>query len=375
MMRGFAILGIFFVNMLSFHSPVLYLNPFTWWESSLDQWTYMAIDVLAQGSFYPLFSLLFGYGLVLLYERTTGRGDSFYPMALRRLMFLLLVGIIHTVFIWHGDILINYALLGFLMLLLMRLSGTGLVITGVLIWLIPNIILSLLFIVMALLVPGEELSIYNLALANQSAEIYQQGSYLEILNQRLDDWYTVNNPANFLFMLFSVFPFFLIGGGMAKLKWLERVKELKKEIVIWFTLLLIGGLLIKLTPYILERNLALEYIQDSFGGPILAISFVFGIALWAEKSPRNKILKMLAPVGKLSMSNYLLQSIVSTLIFYSYGMGFYGKVSVFTGTLFVIFFFGAQVLLSSYWLKTHRYGPIEWVWRSVTYKRIQPWKR
>lgn len=360
--------------MLSFHSPYLYLDPFTWWDSSLDHWTYSVIDILAQGSFYPLFSLLFGYGLILLYERTTGRGDPFYSMAFRRLLFLLFVGIIHAVFIWHGDILINYALLGFLMLLFMRLSGTGLIITGFLIWLIPNLILSLLMIVVALFVPGDELSIYNLALANQSVEIYQQGSYMDILNQRLEDWYMVNNPANFLFMLFSVFPFFLIGGGMAKLKWMERVTELKKGLVLSFALLFGGGLLLKLTPYMMERNLALEYIQDSLGGPMLAISFALGIALWVEKSPNNKIFKLLAPIGKLSMSNYLLQSFVFTLIFYSYGFGLYDKVSVFTGSLIVIFFYAAQILLSTYWLKAHRYGPIEWVWRSATYKKIQPWK-
>lgn len=374
-MRGFAILGIFFVNMLSFHSPYLYLNPFAWWDSSLDQWIYRGIDILAQGSFYPLFSLLFGYGLILLYERTTGRGDPFYSMAFRRLLFLLFVGIIHTVFIWHGDILINYALLGFLMLLFMRLSGTGLIITGFLLWLIPNLILSLLMLVVALFVPGEELSIYNLTLANQSVEIYQQGSYMDILNQRLADWYLVNNPVNFLFMLFSVFPFFLIGGGMAKLKWMERVAELKKRFVLSFALLFGGGLFLKLTPYMMERNVALEYIQDSLGGPMLAISFALGIALWLEKSPDNKILKLFAPVGKLSMSNYLLQSIIATLIFYSYGFGFYGKVSVFTGSLFVIVFYAGQILFSNYWLKNHRYGPIEWVWRSATYKKIQPWKK
>lgn len=375
MTRGFAILGIFFVNMLSFHSPFLYLDPFSWWESSIDQGTYIAIDVLAQGSFYPLFSLLFGFGLVLLYERTTGRGQAFYPIAFRRLFTLLAIGIIHTVFIWHGDILINYALLGLLMLLFMKLSGKGLLITGTLIWLIPNIVLSFLFIVVALFVPGDELSIYNVTMANLSVEVYQQGSYFEILQQRLEDWYLVNNPANFVVMLFSIFPFFLIGGGMAKLKLLERVEELKKAFLISFVLLFSIGLMLKLTPYIFGKNIALEYIQDSLGGPMVAISILFGFALWAYKSPHNKLLRAFAPIGKLSMSNYLLQSVVATFIFYSYGLGLYGKVSVLVGTIIVVAFYSLQVWMSSYWLRTHRFGPVEWVWRCATYKKIQPWKR
>lgn len=373
-MRGFAILGIFLVNMLSFHSPILYLDPFTWWNNPGDEAVYRGIDVLAQGSFYPLFSFLFGYGLVLMYESNTKKGVSFYPIAVRRLLMLLAIGIVHAVFIWHGDILINYALLGMLLLLFLKLSGKSMLIVGGLIWFIPNLLLSLLFIVAALFAPGEEISVYDAALAEQSVEIYQQGSYFEILKQRVEDWYAVNNLLNSIFMLFSIFPFFLIGGGMAKLKWLEKVRELKKPFMIGFTLFLIIGLTLKLSPYIISQNIAWEYVQDAFGGPILALGYVFGIALWVGKSPTNKFLKVLAPVGKTSMSNYLLQSIISTLFFYSYGFGFYDRISVLTGTVLVLVIYGLQVLLSSYWLKSHPFGPVEWLWRSVTYKKKQQWR-
>lgn len=375
MMRGFAILGIFLVNMLSFHSPILYLDPFSWWENATDEKVYMAIDVLAQGSFYPLFSFLFGYGLFLMYESTNKKGVSFYLIAFRRLLMLLAIGIIHAVFIWHGDILINYAILGFIFLLFLKFSGKGMLITGALIWLIPNLLLSLLLIVAALFAPGDEVSVYDNDLAEQSVEIYQEGTYVEILKQRVEDWYAVNNPLNYIFMLFSIFPFFLLGGGMAKLKWLERVKELRKPLLIGFILLLTIGMFLKLSPYIIAPNIAWEYVQDTFGGPILALGYVFGIALWAEKSPTNKLLRALAPVGKTSMSNYLLQSIISTLLFYSYGFGLYDQISVLNGTVLVLFIYGLQVLLSSYWLNSHPYGPIEWLWRSITYKRKQQWKR
>lgn len=375
MMRGFAILGIFLVNMLSFHSPILYIDPLSWWENPLDKVIYSVIDVVAQGSFYPLFSLLFGYGLVLLHQTTTKRGESFYLIASRRLAMLLAIGMIHAVFIWHGDILINYALLGFLFLLFLRLSGKTMLITGRLLWLIPNIVLSLLFFALTLLVPGEEMSIYDPVMAKQSVEIYQQGSYMEILKQRLTDWYAVNNLDNSFLMLFSIFPFFLIGGGMAKLRWFERVKELRKSMLTAFSLFFTLGLLIKISPYVIGHHLAFEYIQDSFGGPMLAFAFAFGVALWAEKSPDNKLLGALAPVGKTSISNYLLQSVVSVLLFYAFGFGLYNKVSVLTGTVFVFIIYGLQILLSSYWLKHHPYGPVEWVWRSVTYNHKQPWKR
>ncbi|WP_449622113.1 DUF418 domain-containing protein [Robertmurraya sp. Marseille-Q9965] len=373
MMRGFAILGIFLVNMLSFHSPLLYLDPFSWWDSDLDKGTYIFIDVFAQGSFYPLFSLLFGYGLVLIYERTIKREQAFLPIAARRLLVLLFIGMIHAFFIWHGDILITYAIFGLLFLLFRKLSGTAMIIMGGLFWLIPNILLTLLFVIALLLSPAGDLSMYEPELARQSVEIYQQGSYFSIFQQRFEDWYAVNNLANGIFMLFSIFPFFLIGGGAAKLKWMEKVKELKKPFFISLLIFFTVGLFLKLSPYIFDRNIVNEYIQDSFGGPMLAFSFALAIALWAEKS--NRFLRILAPVGKMSMSNYLLQSVVSTILFYSYGFGLYDQISAFWGTVLVVFIYFFQIIWSSYWLKNHHYGPVEWLWRSITYLKWPVWKK
>lgn len=375
MMRGFAILGIFLVNMLSFHSPMLYLDPLRWWTSELDQGIYIFIDVLVQGSFYPLFALLFGYGFIILQERTVIRGEAFLPIAVRRFSMLLVIGAMHAFLIWHGDILINYAVFGFLLILFIKVSGKGMLLTGSLFWLIPNIILCLLFVVITLFAPIDEISIYDTSMANQSVEHYQKGSMGDIFEQRFEDWYAVNNLANAIFMLFSIFPFFLIGGGAAKLKWMERVKELRKPLTISFALLLMGGLLLKVSPYILKRDYSLEYIQDSLGGPMLAMAYALGIALLAERSSERSLLKVFAPVGKMSMSNYLFQSIISTLIFYSYGLGLYNKVSVWTGTLIVMVIYALQVVVSSYWMRTHYYGPVEWLWRSVTYKKKQRWKR
>jgi uncharacterized protein len=375
MMRGFAIFGIFLVNMLSFHSPLLYLDPFSWWTSKLDQGTYIFIDIFAQGSFYPLFSLLFGYGFIILQERTAARGEPFRPIAFRRFTMLLVIGVLHAFLIWHGDILMNYAIFGFLLLFFLKLSGKGMLAVGSLLWLIPNIILCLLFVVIALFAPLDEVSIYDTSMAQQSVEYYQQGSYGEIFKQRFEDWYAVNNLANATFMVFSIFPFFLIGGGAAKLKWMERVKELRKSLTTAFFLLLSGGLLLKVSPYLFDKNFSVEYIQDSIGGPMLAMAYALGIALLAERSQNCNWLKAFVPVGRMSMSNYLFQSVISTLIFYSYGLGLYNKVSAWAGTLLVVLIFCLQISLSSYWMKTHYYGPVEWLWRSVTYKKKQKWKR
>ncbi|GIN62908.1 hypothetical protein J27TS8_29010 [Robertmurraya siralis] len=375
MMRGFSIFGIFLVNMLSFHSPMLYLNPATWWEAPFDRGSYVLIDIFAQGSFYPLFSLLFGYGLVLLYERTAGRGNAFAPIAFRRLGVLLVFGMIHAFFIWHGDILINYAVFGFLLLLFIRGSGVGMTITGGLMWFIPQLIFSLLLLISAFLMPELESTIYQVEKVKHSIEVYQGGSLAEIFSQRWNDWYMVNNFGNGIIMLFSIFPFFLIGGGAAKLRWMERVAELRRPLMISFFLFFLLGLFLKLCPYIFQGGLAFEYIQDSLGGPLLAVSYAIVIALAADTIRGRKLLSFLAPVGQMSLSNYLLQSVISTTIFYSYGFGLYNQISVFSGSLLVCVIFALQVIFSSYWMKTHQFGPMEWVWRSATYKKWQRWKK
>lgn len=373
-MRGIAIFGIFLVNMLSFHSPFLYLDPFSWWQAPIDQFTYILIDIFAQGSFYPLFALLFGYGLIILRNRTIEKGLPFTPLAIRRFLILLIIGVFHAMFIWHGDILINYAFFGVIFLFFLKMSAKSMMLTGFFLWLVPNSFLSLLIIMSSMFAPGEEIPIYNHIEAQQSVEIYQQGSFMDITEQRMADWYAVNNPANAIFMVFSIFSFFLIGGGAAKLRIIERTKDLRKPLKLAFAVFLMIGLSLKMLLYILHRSIALEYIQETLGGPILAIAYGIGIALLVNREGRSKILAIFAPVGRMSISNYLIQSLLATFLFYSYGFGFYDKISVFIGTILVMLIYTGQTVISYHWLKKHHYGPVEWLWRSLTYKKLQPWK-
>lgn len=147
--------------------------------------------------------------------------------------------------------------------------------------------------------------------------------------------------------------------------------KLKK--ILLFTLPL--GLLLKSMPYLMGRNFANDYLQDFFGGVLMAIAYACLIAVVMEKFQGGKLLLFLAPVGKLSMSNYLFQSVVTTLIFYNYGLGFYGKISLTAGVLLALGIFFIQVLMSHFWVKRFYYGPVEWLWRSVTYLNKPKWKR
>jgi uncharacterized protein len=370
-MRGLSILGIFLVNMLSFHSPILYIDPFDTWTTTSDRLFYTWIDLFIQGSIYPLFSFLFGYGFVILRDRTIDKGGSFPAIAIRRLLFLLLIGWVHANYIWHGDILFTYSLFGFLLLLFIRLSGKVLMLLGMILYFVPNLIITVMMILASIVAGNGEFTVADETSAIASYTAYQSGTYKEISEQRYHDWYLVNNPGNLFFMLLSIFPMFLIGGGAAKEDWLRRVKELTRPFQVTLAIALVIGIFIKSSPYWLTRNWATEYAQDMLGGPLLSLAYIMMIALITNTHRGLKVLKVFGPVGKLSFTNYLAQSIVSTTIFYSYGLGLYGQVSVVEGTMLAITLFLIQLIYSHIWVKYFRIGPFEWVWRTVSYWQWQ----
>ncbi len=114
-------------------------------------------------------------------------------------------------------------------------------------------------------------------------------------------------------------------------------------------------------------------MQDSFGGPLLALSYITGISLLYERfTVARKLAMPFISLGRMSMTNYLTQSIFWTFIFYSYGLGFYGQIGMLIGTILAILFVAGQAAFSAYWLKSYRMGPVEYIWRVATYGKKQP---
>ena len=184
LLRGVAILGILLVNMIDFHTPFLYLQADYW--SGADYITYALVDVLAQGSFYPMFAFLFGFGAILLMERTIKKGISFPLFFSRRMAFLLLVGIIHAFVIWHGDILISYAICGWFILLVYKLSGKALLKMAVLLYTIPYGLLGSLTILSSVMFPDEMAVETDWAKAREAVQVYGSGSVSDIFSFRFE---------------------------------------------------------------------------------------------------------------------------------------------------------------------------------------------
>lgn len=301
---------------------------------------------------------------MILKERAELKGVHSPLLLARRFLFLLIIGLCHALFIWHGDILVTYAIAGFALILFIELSGKLLILLGLLIYIIPNLLLvGILFLTLFI---EPDLSAMMTTSVGDIVQVYQSGTWLEIVRQNIDDWLMNTNLATLPMLMISILPLFLIGAGLRKLQVIEKLEQRRMTVIVLMIVFLITGYLIKLLPYFISPNLALQYVQDIFGGPLVAIGYSL-LILTIVNSKIGIITKPLQIVGRLSMTNYLIQSIVATFLFYSYGFGLYDNVSLLTGTMIAILLYVCQIVFSMIWMKYFVYGPFEWCWRWFTY--------
>ncbi|ANU22682.1 DUF418 domain-containing protein [Planococcus donghaensis] len=364
LMRGFSLLGILLINMLAFHSPLSYIDPYKWFNGSVNEEIYLVIDIFIQASFYPLFAMLFGYGLAMQYMRAEAIGRPFMPLAFKRLTVLLLFGVIHAFLIWYGDILITYAVMGFLLIGLIRLPSSWLMSFGAVIYMVPHLLMQAILFIAATADPNTYVGYMEIESSIQS---YQTGNFAEIFSQRLADWSYSNNLVRYVFLIFTILPFLMFGAAAAKWRLIERTKEKQTLWIVLAIIPLLIGLVLKSTPYVFGTNYAFVYLQDIFGGPLVAIGYAAVIALTVQNQRLQKLFSPIAKVGRMSLTTYITQSILATFIFYSYGLGLYGKVDLLTGSLIAFGIFVVQIIFAELWFEKFSRGPLEILWRKWTY--------
>ncbi|MEO7983744.1 MAG: DUF418 domain-containing protein [Bacteroidota bacterium] len=399
-LRGFAILGIFIANLgsgFSGYSEDAHLSgPLL--APNLDHTMTFLHHMFIEGKFYSIFSLLFGWGIALQIKRGMAKGINAAPTVRRRLGFMLLLGFIHLM-IWPGDIVFFYAMLGFLLLPLRKLSNKTLLITGIILVLSPILLYWLKMTFHELNYPAQKLyetgGWVDQHLNPQLKDIKSQEEYMEAMKNAT--WFDVlkGNMAGFFFRygyLFfvsripKVLGMFLIGYVVGRSDFYKNILQHKK-ILYW----IIGmGLLIGLPAnyflahymskfegdyYNLKINGLYETIFYALGVAELAMVYVALFMLSFQKTAGKKILSVLAPVGKMAFSNYILQSLTGNFVFLGPGLGYAGQVGPFWYTILGIGFFILQVILSTIWLKYFNFGPLEWLWRSATYKKWQPFRK
>lgn len=387
-LRGFALFGILLVNMGSFgHSFYEYIMTKPVADNFLDQSAAFLIAFLGDGKFYSLFSFLFGFGLAIQMSRAEARGAKFVPLYLRRLAVLLVFGLIHAYFIWVGDILAPYAVLGLFLLLFRKCKPRTLLIWSIVMLVLISVInLGLLGLTQlagmtpegqAMMEQGTQESLASYARsAEQANQVYRTGSFMELTAQRATDLGFIY-PIT-LFIVPNIFAMFLLGLAAGKKGIFQDIQAhlpLFRKLLIWGLVLGVTGNLFyavggrfasPLTPTLLSF---LASFGQTFGAPLLSAFYLSAIVLLAQNPTWRSRLMVLAPVGRMALSNYIFQSLVCTTIFYSYGLALYGSVNEGLGILLTILIYLAQIPISHWWMKRFHFGPLEWLWRTLTYGR------
>ncbi|HVR42301.1 MAG TPA: DUF418 domain-containing protein [Thermoanaerobaculia bacterium] len=377
-LRGFAIFGILVVNVLYFSQPIAWVvdSPF---EGTWDRIATAVITIFFAGKFYSTFSMLFGVGFAIQLARAQRRGGSALPTYVRRLFWLLLIGLTHAIAIWYGDILHIYAILGFILILFRNARPRTLLIAAAISLMIP---VALTFVGAAALSASppdpDAPSIHEIMHTEDALRNYAEGTWSEIAGQRVRDWLMLLGFS--VFFLPNVFAMFLVGFWAGRSEIHLRAAELRgafrRVVAIALPLGLALNAIVYLTREAVDPTLptwlgAFSQLAYAIGVPLLAVSYIAAVALRVTRPEGPGALAALAPLGRMALTNYLVHSVIGTLIFYGYGLGLYGKVGPWIAIPLAVVIVGLQIPLSRWWLSRFRFGPVEWLWRSATYGRMQ----
>lgn len=388
--RGFALFGVLMVNTFSFA-----LDPMTFGDhcsprqsplsfEGFDLLSALFIKFFADGRFYTIFSFLFGFGFYLFMSRAEAKGYYQSKLFKRRLSGLFLFGIFNLFAVWYGDILHTYAITGFFLLFFYRRKAKTMLFLG----------FSLTFLMMTLFGLFNVDSPIELFKAHQSKDfliensslrevvaIHQNSGYLELFSYRLENE-VIYRILNSIFLIPQILGLFLIGAGTAKSGIFNDVKENIKTfkrlflfssistIVLTILMICFGYLDLQLLDVKIANQI--HSISSEFAGLSVCFVYVFGLALLSINKKFAVYLSPLASAGRMALTNYLSQCIICALIFYGYGLGLIFKVGPSIVILYSTVLYGLQIILSNMWLKNHKLGPLESLWRLWTYKNIKP---
>ena len=381
-LRGMALFGILAANMRGFNSPAqVYFATERMWPGTADRIAQGFIDLLISGKFVTLFSFLFGLGFAVQMGRAEIRGAEFAPVYCRRLFVLLLIGLAHGFFLWWGDILSPYALIGFLLLLFRRRSQKT-VVTWTMIGLWFPTFLGVVFLTLSALgvrtpappTPSKDV-------IDQAVRVYSQGSFAQIMVRRAKDLQFAYSGAPFYFTV--ILGMFLLGFYVWRRGLFQNIPDhlpLIRRALWWGLGLGLAGnaAAVSVTqiwhpdPMKPSALGLVRGIVSTIGVPALSCFYASAVILLFQNPAWQKRLAPFGAVGRTALSNYLLQSLICTAIFYSFGLGLFGKVGPAVGLIPTVVIYAAQVPLSVWWLQHFQFGPMEWLWRSLTYRRAQP---
>jgi uncharacterized protein len=385
-LRGFALAGILQMNIQAFSMvSAAYLNPTAYGDlGGANLWVWIICHIFVDQKFISIFSMLFGAGIVLMWQRAESRGGNARRLHYRRVGWMILFGLLHAHLFWFGDILYSYGMCGLAVYFFRDRSPRALVAAALAFAAIGSAIsvgigLSIPFW------PPEAVDLMNREDWQPSPEVVERevaiyrGSWLDQMQLRPAD------AALFQLMIFPVLlswrlaSLMLLGMALYKLGALSA-RWSRREY-----LQLIGAGALVGVPVVVfgivenfERNWDVRYsffqgmAYNYWGSYLVALGWIGFIMLWCRSSLLPRLKSRVAAVGRTAFSNYILQTLICTTIFYGHGFGLFGSVERTGQALIALAIYGAQLLIAPLWLKYFSLGPLEWIWRRLTYGKPQP---
>ncbi len=387
-LRGFALFGILLVHVSSWFdggplpSSVYQINS----QGVANTIIQTIIGIFFSGKFYTFFSFLFGLSFALMLTRSTGSDGTFFRRFARRLVILGVIGGLHSLH-WQGDILSIYAILGFVMLLFRKAPTRFTLAVAVL--LILNFPIRVrdgykaLFSTPPPKAQADKKQKTDDARVAANYEVIKHGSYVAMLGVNLREF---RSKIYFQFdsgRIYITLGFFLLGLYAGRRRLFQNLTEHRvffRQVTRYSGFLTLVIILLFVAATVLlgptaQPSKAIDLIFSGLfdlGNGALTVFYITGLTLLFQRVNWQWITSPLAAVGKMALTNYVSQSVVGTLLFYGYGLNLLGEVSIAIAASFAIPIFLIQLLFSQWWLSRFQYGPLEWLWRSLTYGKAQP---
>jgi len=426
-LRGIAILGILVMNIQAFSMPFAAYSNLGVFEqpSTTDYWVWGVAHLFAEMKFMTLFSILFGAGAALMLERLEAKGLSAAAVHYRRSLGLLLIGAAHAYLLWYGDILTAYALCSMLLYFFRHVRPKRLLIVGIVVLCVSPLLTQ---VVGRLLMPqpaeageavaaetvageegaasgppaetaadaadaaGEEEAAEEPAAGGMmmptpealEAEIAAyRGGWLDQMASRVPLSLKLQTWGFAFFILWRALGLMLI--GMALYKWgvitAGRSRAFYRKLAWWgfgigFPLCIAGMTIVLVKDFEFGATFWVNSLFNYFGSAGVSLGYLALVMLWCLSPGTSVLRRTLAAVGRMALTNYLLQTLLCIFVFYGgFGLGWFGHMSRLGQLGVVAAVWAFELLLSPWWLARFRFGPAEWLWRSMTYLKPQPMRR
>lgn len=388
-LRGIALFGVLTMNFVwiaGYGVGITEAQATALPSDRLDFYTYWGVRWLIGDKANTVFATLFGLGFYLQLQRGSGK-PGFEARYRRRLGWLLLFGILNVLFLWIGDILHLYAIAGFILLAMRKWSTRALVIFGTIAALYSDKLQEWLVAALNLPLPNSDAYFTDPGIVARQ-EVLRSGDLPSIVAY-MAEFTWVDWLANGVMVAWLIYALgrFALGAAIGRSGILDNVRAfipvLRRIAWVAIPVGLLFGLIVRLVYTELwspmgesEGLVTLARILRSPAALVLAAGYCAGIVVAMQRPWGQRLFGVFAPVGQMALTNYLVQGFLYAFVLYGgmLGLGLAGRIGSFAILLTCIAFFAFQTMFSHWWLAHYRFGPMEWLWRALTYGERPPFR-